>query len=95
MKYRLKKDLPFAKAGIIINVANCDHRDSTWSIFNRTLFASKSDIKDLISDGWIEEVKPMEFNLVVDDFGRVYGEALPGESIPLISRVIKVREVID
>lgn len=57
MRYRLKKELPFAKAGDEIHIGECIYTDDmeAWAIGER------GDLKKLIEDGWIEEVKPREW----------------------------------
>lgn len=60
MKYRLKKDLPFAKTGQEvreslngIQIKRNDKSSEFW--------ITLGDKEKLIDEGWIEEVKPREF----------------------------------
>ena len=70
MKYRLKKDLPFAKIGAEVEFhIYCDynpqitHRDGKLIFYIKT----EEEIKQLISEDFIEEVKPREFYLLDDE----------------------------
>jgi len=103
MKYKLKKDLPFAQAG---EQARCFYGSSVFSItyrmdsvdFNLT---SEEYIDKLIRDGWIEEVKPREWVLEIDTSlcGEVSHAVRPanakGRMLHKDSEIIKVREVIE
>jgi len=69
MNYRLKKDLPFAKAGTIIELSpseGCipmaiyDFRDLPGSEASNVNI-SKEYLDELISEGWIEPIKPREW----------------------------------
>jgi hypothetical protein len=64
MKYRLKRDLPFAKAGEPVEVNEHGIRVSDKYIdqFYHRVSQKKLDaeVQRLISEGWIEEVKPRE-----------------------------------
>ena len=83
MNYRLKKDLPFAKAGTIIELSpseGCipmaiyDFRDLPGSkVSNVTI--SKEYLDELISEGWIEEVKPREWYEIEFDNSREWIKA--------------------
>jgi len=97
MKYKLKKDLPFAQAG---EQARCFYGSSVFSItyrmdsvdFNLT---SEEYIDKLIRDGWIEEVKPREWYIsetVVRDYGRERKESFFKHDR---SDLVKVREVTE
>lgn len=62
MKYKLKKDLPFAKAGdpVFLSCGAFVVKDPYQN--GRVLYIEDSTHKDkLINEGWIEEVKPREF----------------------------------
>jgi len=97
VKYRLKKDLPFAKAGAMLKNNNCvideDGKNRYLSNWNEEIEACT---KRLLNDGWIEEVKPREWIIEVtkeqqyirpaDAKGRLYSSG---------SEIIKVREVIE
>ena len=70
MQYKLAKDLPFAKAGTEINYS---WRDENHPIFKFAIDGNEhqllyiecdeEDFGKLISEGWIEEVKPREFEI--------------------------------
>ena len=99
MKYKLKRDLPFAKAG-----KEVFEDDASFYIEAEVgiiwCFAEIKDRHKLISEGWIEEVKPREWVINIGDdgaaifkdgkmlfkFGRV--------DTPVIEK-IKVRECLD
>ena len=66
MKYKLKKDLPFAKAGDDIIVGKTPMRKTIGIDFTMgepTVFSAitTGDLEYLLADGWIEEVKPREW----------------------------------
>ncbi len=61
MKYILKKDLPFAKAGTAVGVSKNAGGVPMCLWEHTTPDISKDFIEQLITDGWIEEVKPREF----------------------------------
>jgi hypothetical protein len=58
MKYRLAKDLPFAKKGEQIEVV--EYRGIVYRTTELTFICDYLSIEDLLKDGWIEEVKPKE-----------------------------------
>ena len=66
MKYRLKRDLPFAKAGdsVCLKIDTCYSAQLITGFIkdpHHTIYLKdKSDLENLISEGWIEEVKPRE-----------------------------------
>jgi hypothetical protein len=73
MKYKLTRELPFTKVGSEVVISN--NREIIVK-GNRgcVLFIIKigdvgeedlGDIKYLVDNGWIKEVKPREFNLVI------------------------------
>jgi len=70
MKYKLKKDLPFAKAGaeVIIGTAGsidlCQYNNGKVNI-------AENHIEHLVNEGWIEEIKPREFELHFDETGAI------------------------
>ena len=92
MKYKLKKDLPFAQAG---EQARCFYGSSVFNItyrmdsvdFNLT---SEEYIDKLIRDGWIEEVKPVELYVRYDHF-----TTLDEMKYWDKSKFIKVKKVIE
>ena len=61
-KYRLKKDLPFAKAGDEVRFNNKTFNFEAYSEeFNGQWFPFAPSMQtDLISRGWIEKVEPRE-----------------------------------
>ena len=80
MKYRLKKDLPFAKAGaeVIVNLALgvCVEydgfiADSDGLNLKNTRKYYIGDLYELLNEGWIEEVKPREFEITFADGGYI------------------------
>ena len=100
MKYRLKKDLPFAKAGdkIFQDEINLKYYVNN----NMGLFYVGSDINQLLSEGWIEEVKPREFYIEIrksDGVATDVYELIDAShnSANMIERYdyIKVREVVE
>ena len=65
MKYRLKRDLPFAKAGETVyaeeyGISVCDKRIDQLPNYRHTQDQVDAEVQRLISEGWIEEVKPRE-----------------------------------
>ena len=72
MKYRLKKDLPFAKAGqeleeelpIEYNQSVLWYREDMGNNSRQTL-CRRFEIPQYIEEGWIEEVKPREWWIAV------------------------------
>jgi len=63
MKYKLAKDLPFAKAGTLINV-NGREGCVPMSLWDNIIpDVSPEFINKLISEGWITETKPREFEI--------------------------------
>lgn len=92
MRYRLKKDLPFAKAGEVIDLVN-DGKSIQYRGF-------QCDIKGF-EGTWIEEVKPREFILVLDCSGNYVAHFPTTYTVhEVVNRfatshqIIKVREVI-
>jgi hypothetical protein len=94
MKYRLAKELPFAKVGSLVRVTS-----------NGTVFVERDDYEgkaalarlgkkeQLLKDGWIEEVKqPREF-YVREDHTISLDSIIKGRWDE--SKFIKVREVIE
>ena len=104
MNYILKKDLPFAKAGTIIDLSpseGCipmaiyDFRDLPGSEASNVNI-SKEYLDELISEGWIEPIKPREWTLEVTP-EQTYIRILPirQKLFSSGSEIIKVREVIE
>ena len=113
MKYRLKKDLPFAKAGAIIYdsmgnyMENYDNRIDcfvTCSIVDKerdfSIYQYRGSLlfiglkPNLISEGWIEEVKPREFRITLVNGEPAHYTTPPIEHFDKLEH-IKVREVLD
>lgn len=96
MKYRLKKDLPFAKAGteIVLHVSNLGYphltverqADGYLHIWCRTWQTY---------DAWIEEVKPREFEIQLCNGEAVNFTTPPPRTFIDKLEYIKVREVMD
>jgi len=93
-KYRLLKDLPFAKAGAEVGVElaiSVRGKDNflTW-------IGDPKDLESLIDEGWIEEVKPREFYIVFDKNSKILG-AIDDQRTTFLGahRFIKVREVLE
>ena len=107
MKYKLKKDLPFAKAGQTIAFTPSLLHITTLGIRKNYLF-DRDDLNELIKDGWIEEIKPRESWTIKDNnyeflnqtylYGS-YSEAERAFSLHKLSspryEIIKVREVLE
>ena len=102
-KYRLAKDLPFAKAGAEVGVElaiSVRGKDNflTW-------IGDPKDLESLIDEGWIEEVKPREFMLhFKKSNGEIYSiqDLTTKNGYNVISKFdgegvdsIKVREVLE
>ena len=60
MKYKWKRDLPFAKAGTEISIGKSNKTDSCFYFHRKSLFMDDDTFEFLLSGGWIEEVKPRE-----------------------------------
>ena len=97
MKYKLKKDLPFVKAGELLSFTEqtiCIHTHRTFKYY-----FDRSELQNLISEGWIEEVKPREIWINLYENNQ-YGQAhlTKNEAISIgggNKRIIKFREVLD
>ena len=102
-KYRLKKDLPFAKAGVEIEIGcnnNYDElinsrKDKKPAIYLK----GQVSLQNLLNDGWVEEIKPREWYIGVcdtyeslhDDYesAKKWGQTIKSQN----QEIIKVREV--
>ena len=103
MKYRLKKDLPFAFAGTTIEADSVGlfvrYRTKnflTWYI------GENDSLQNLINSDWIEEIKPREFYIEIrksDGVATDVYELIDAShnSLNMIERYdyIKVREVVE
>ena len=101
-KYRLLKDLPFAKAGAEVGVElaiSVRGKDNflTW-------IGDPKDLESLIDEGWIEEVKPREFEVTLNKNGSLVKffngkDRFTYTNQPLCDyppfETIKVREVLE
>lgn len=97
MKYILKKDLPFAKAGDIIAV---NDESNIWTVrpISAEIDCPLCDIPEDAIDEWIEEVKPRE--LYVELFRHNLNPSDVATDRELLREdakftIIKVREVIE
>ena len=108
MKYKLKRDLPFAKAGTKIEYRL--KKDEHYAIFLYStdgddpstywigLECDNRDLAKMISEGWIEEIQPREFWIAEyhNYQGKVfYSEQNAQNSSNNLKEVIKVREVLE
>ena len=109
MKYRLRKKLPFAEIGARVfflfnGKSQFQHTNGYDVIADGIRFWCKeSDIDKLLKEGWIEEIKPREFEVEFYKDGSFglknnRGDILMGimnslQTDPI--EIIKVREVID
>ena len=71
MKYKLKKDLPFVKAGNEVEIINGEP-----IFFKDGFHCDYSSIDDLLADGWIEEIRPREFTVQLVN-GRLFDCTTP------------------
>lgn len=106
MQYRLKKELPFAKAGDKVYQDLCKNFMVSTHNLGELKIGYEDDKQRLASEGWIEEVKPREFELHLDDSGSITRILMRNEYdndvwniVPLggvqrISKTIRVREVL-
>ncbi len=101
IKYRLKKDLPFAKAGaeVTIGVASSI---GLYQYDNGKVNVAENQIEHLVNEGWIEEIKPREFELHFDETGTITYIVENnliicnnGQSNLDSVKLIKVREVLE
>lgn len=72
MKYKLKINLPFAKAGTEVKLLNSTlpHPNITFEMENNDVLKIwYQDKQKLLEEGWIEEVKSREFYIEVDNLG--------------------------
>lgn len=74
-KYKLAKDLPFAKAGMKLEKRHNDELGVYfWYVYNDNSDEWWQIGCDLTIDhSWIEEVKPREWHVVVNKFNNVIG----------------------
>jgi hypothetical protein len=103
MKYRLKKDLPFADAGTEVWI------DNTWTAWidanvyapnygvtefeTRKVMLGKSST--LVAEGWIEEVKPREYWVAYNE-DKILGVCkYDNETFVGTTHFVKVREVLE
>lgn len=112
-KYILKKDLPFAKAGIKIEQIQMSNTAlKSYDLFSnnevRFWINTEKDLDYLISEGWIEEIKPREWWVLKPKDHSTAGQNVRFYKNPTYARddyekevneswfeIIKVREVIE
>jgi len=103
MKYKLKKDLPFAKAGEEVYLKPEDLLYKRIALFDRTTYPYCLIVNDKI-DFWIEEIKPREFWVVRRyNIGIVTGFDSESSAVAYIKQtgnslqyqITKVREVLE
>ena len=106
-KYRLAKDLPFAKAGAEVGYSASRifvQRGETrleacidaLDFLGPNPEIIQKELQRLIDEGWIEEVKPREFYIVFDKNSKILG-AIDDQRTTFLGahRFIKVREVLE
>lgn len=98
MKYRLKKDLPFAKAGTEITL----HRDNLYYPYFSLERKGDGSLHIWCQgwhtyDSWIEEVEPKEWWLIPNTLPAFEPYAIKGADADIsgYKGVIKVREVLE
>ena len=99
MKYRLKKDLPFAKAGTMIDdILHC-RGISTLSYIEIGNCRCELDANKINIFDWIEEIKPREWwvNLYNIGEGGIFKTKEAANTVASSGRteIIKVREVLE
>jgi len=102
MRFKLKRDLPFAGAG---NPLSYSVNDNSYIMVENACSGGLTNIghyQDLLDMGWIEEVKPREWWLEVTPeqvYVRVINLDMLGNPREKLfssgSELVKVREVID
>ena len=99
MKYRLKRDLPFAKAGTVIDYVYHRRGTSTLSYIKIGDCRCELDADKINIFDWIEEIKPREFWVNLYDIGEggIFKTKEAANTVASSGRteIIKVREVID
>ena len=101
MKHRLKKDLPFAKAGTEVEIINSAINILTIKPVNAKTEYPICDIPREVKAEWIEGVKPREWTLLKAHNGQIanategFGMFNSSEKFAGISEKIKVREVLE
>ena len=98
MKYKLKRDLPFAKAGAEVKIISVYSNEFPHSFYTLSI---KGDLikdwyrieipKDRFTE-WIEEAKPRDWYAVVQG-DSIYG--CESDNYPSNTSKIKVREVLE
>ncbi len=65
MKYKLGRELPYAKVGNFVKITDEDLIFVDGDMPNGGCFfiGYEKDLDKLISEGWIKEIKPREFDL--------------------------------
>ncbi len=97
MKYRLKKDLPFAKAGEEVYLKPEDLLYKRIALFDRTTYPYCLIVNDKI-DFWIEGIKPREWWVNLYDVGEggIFRTKETADKVASLGRkeIIKVIEVL-
>ena len=92
MKYKLKKDLPFAKAGAEVTIKFSEAFTQAFDE-KRTLWLKNENVlRELLLMDWIEEVKPREFYIserLLKVYSMVYEKDLFSEDVA--RDIIKVK----
>ena len=91
MKYRLKKDLPFAKAGVEVNYIPYDYNEQFGIEKDGYMFIAPIDEMA----GWIEPVEPREWVIPLSIISSTWEQYLNIKVSPEDDKMIKVREVIN
>ena len=97
MKYQLTKTVPLWNHSNILQLIGDDIFIKAVNEKFEGVFVCMGNIKDLLSAGWIEEVKPREWWV----YPLTYGDGLRYEAVSNFEKcrnmvgVIKVREVIE
>lgn len=99
MKYVLKKELPFAVSGTELHTEETLKAGTKVYVLGETFSNQKEYIllgylTTLLHFGWVEEVKPREFMLVLVN-GKPYDYSRPPRISIDKTETIKVREVIE
>ena len=94
MKYRLKKDLPFAKAGTEVAL---NYDSNIWTVRPLTtkIDCPLCDIPEDVRNEWIEEVKPREWEVILWNNEISSKDIIMSPSAHDALKYIKVREVIE
>ena len=103
MKYRLKRDLPFAEAGDRVFALMGELSDKSYYVYVESRVSSiQKTVKlgllgDLLREDWLEEVKPREWKVAVSSSGDIYSfyDKNIVECREIRIEIIKVRELLE